>query len=70
MENKKRLYPQSISPPETIRDEFTGKYTTTKKEATQTWFRNARKIAIENTIETRSIDPKQAISAQPKKKKK
>lgn len=68
--NKKNLYPKSMNPPETERDEFTGRYLVTKRDATQSWFRNARKLAVDDTIETRSIDPVQAINAQPKRKKK
>jgi len=53
--------PQSASPPETLRDEFTGRYIGNKKEAIKQWFKDAKLKTNSITDFNKTIDPKQAI---------
>ncbi len=53
--------PKSANPPETLRDELTGKYLMNKQAAFRQWFKDAKNKTQNKCDVTKSIDPKQVI---------
>jgi len=53
--------PKLATPPETLRDELTGKYLMNKNAAYRQWFKDAKNKTQDKCDVSKNIDPKQVI---------